>query len=211
MLELPDGKRREIYLGQLGAEIDKVRLAELVRDARDPTSPMVRTFRASGTHAPLPLPVPVTLNRDQALPALAALKDELDRAAVDARLDLDARSVVPEANGRLLDVDGSLLAIERALEAGATSARVVYNERQPTRTAKVLAGVRFDAVLGWFVTRYARSEKYAARTFNLREEGEQASIGHVLPAGETPSIPNDLVGPWTKRTAKARSPRHRRG
>jgi hypothetical protein len=38
-LELPDGKRRELYLGQLGAEIDKVRLSELVRDARDPTSP----------------------------------------------------------------------------------------------------------------------------------------------------------------------------
>src|SRR6185295_19235919 len=117
VLELPDGKRREVYLGQLGAEIDKVRLATLVRDARDPTSAMLRTFRANGARAALPLPVPVTLNRDQALPALAALKDEIDRAAVDARLDLDARSVVPEANGRLLDIDGTLLALTRALEA----------------------------------------------------------------------------------------------
>src|SRR5262245_9566386 len=31
--ELPDGKLRELYLGELGAEIDKVRLANLVRDA----------------------------------------------------------------------------------------------------------------------------------------------------------------------------------
>ena len=193
VLELPDGKRREIYLGQLGAELDKVRLATLVRDARDPTSAMQRTFRASGTRAALPLPVPVTLNRDQALPALAALKDEIDRAAVDARLDLDARTVVPEANGRLLDIDGTLLALSRALEAGAPSARVVWSEKKPRRTAKDLAGVRFDAVLGWFETRYERSEKYAARTFNLRIAASKLD-GHVLLAGETLDF-NDLVGP----------------
>ena len=193
VLELPDGKRREVYLGQLGAEIDKVRLATLVRDARDPTSAMLRTFRASGAHTALPLPVPVTLNRDQALPALAALKDEIDRAAVDARLDLDARSVVPEANGRLLDIDGTLLALTRALESGATSARVVWSEKKPKRTAKDLAGVRFDAVLGWFETRYDRSEKYAARSFNLRIAASKLD-GHVLLAGETLDF-NDLVGP----------------
>jgi len=194
VLELPDGKRREVYLGQLGAEIDKVRLATLVRDARDPTSAMLRTFRAAtGTPKALPLPVPVTLNRDQALPALAALKDEIDRAAVDARLDLDARSVVPEANGRLLDIDGTLLALTRALEGGAASARVVWSERKPKRTAKDLAGVKFDAVLGWFETRYERSEKYAARTFNLRIAASKLD-GHVLLAGETLDF-NDLVGP----------------
>ena len=193
VLELPDGKRREIYLGQLGAELDKVRLATLVRDARDPTSAMLRTFRASGARTALPLPVPVTLNRDQALPSLAALKDEMDRAAVDARLDLDARTVVPEANGRLLDIDGTLLAITRALEAGSPSARVVWTEKKPRRTAKDLAGVRFDAVLGWFETRYERSEKYAARTFNLRIAASKLD-GHVLLAGETLDF-NDLVGP----------------
>ncbi|HEX5099264.1 MAG TPA: VanW family protein [Polyangiaceae bacterium] len=193
VLELPDGKRREVYLGQLGAEIDKVRLATLVRDARDPTSAMLRTFRASGVRTGLPLPVPVTLNRDQALPALAALKDEIDRAAVDARLDLDARTVVPESNGRLLDIDGTLLALTRALETGATSARLVWRERKPKRTAKDLAGVRFDAVLGWFETRYDRSEKYAARSFNLRIAASKLD-GHVLLPGETLDF-NELVGP----------------
>ncbi|HEV8548211.1 MAG TPA: VanW family protein [Polyangiaceae bacterium] len=193
VLELPDGKRREVYVGQLGAEIDKVRLASLVREARDPTSPMVRTFRGNGKHAALPLPVPVTLNRDQALPALGALKDELDRAPVDARLDLDARSVVPEANGRSLDIDATLVALEHAFEAGASSARVVYSEKPAHRTAKDLAGVRFDAVLGWFETRYDRSEKFAARTFNLRIAASKLD-GHVLLAGETLDF-NDLVGP----------------
>jgi len=34
LLELPDGKRREIFVGELGGEIDKVRLAALVHDAQ---------------------------------------------------------------------------------------------------------------------------------------------------------------------------------
>lgn len=193
VLELPDGQRREVYLGQLGAEIDKVRLADLVRDARDPTSPMVRTYRAGGGRGALPLPVPVVLNRELALPALAALKDQIDRAPVDARLDLETRKLVPEANGRLLDVDRTLLAIERALETGATSARLAWTERKPRRTAKDLDGVRFDAVLGWFETRYDRSEKAAARTFNLRVAASKLD-GHVLLPGEIFDF-NELVGP----------------
>jgi vancomycin resistance protein YoaR len=193
VLELPDGQRRETYLGQLGAEIDKVRLADLVRDARDPTSPMVRTYRTGGGRGALPLPVPVVLNREQALPALAVLKDAVDRAPVDARLDLETRKLVPEVNGRLLDVDRTLLALERALEKGATSAKVVWSERKPHRTAKDLDGVRFDAVLGWFETRYDRSEKAAARTFNLRVAASKLD-GHVLLPGEIFDF-NELVGP----------------
>jgi vancomycin resistance protein YoaR len=193
VLELPGGERREMYLGQLGAEIDKLRLAELVRDARDPTSPMVRAFRSAGNSRPLPLPVPVSLNRDQALPALATLKDAIDRAPVDARLDLETRKLVPEANGRLLDVDATLLALDRALATGATSARVVWSERPAKRTAKDLDGVRFDAVLGWFETRYERSEKYAARTFNLRIAASKLD-GHVLLPHEIFDF-NELVGP----------------
>jgi vancomycin resistance protein YoaR len=192
-LELPGGERRELYLGQLGAEIDKQRLAELVREARDPTSPMVRAYRDGARQRPLRLPVPVRLNRDQALPALATLKDAIDRAPVDARLDLETRKLVPEANGRLLDIDGTLLALDRALEAGATSARVVWSERPAKRTAKDLDGVRFDAVLGWFETRYDRSEKYAARTFNLRIAASKLD-GHVLLPGEIFDF-NELVGP----------------
>ena len=72
VLELPDGKRREVYLGELGAEIDKVHLTELVRGARDQSSPVVRAFIEAKRPRALELPVPVTLNREIALPKLAA-------------------------------------------------------------------------------------------------------------------------------------------
>ena len=193
VLDFGEGKRREVYLGQLGAEIDRVHLAELVRDARDPTSPLARAERARTTAPPLALPVAVTLNREQALPALAALKDELDRAPADARLDLEKRALVPEISGRFLDLDASLLAIERALEAGKPSAALVFRERRPKRTAKELHDVKFDAVLGWFETRYDRSEKFAARTFNLRIAASKLD-GHVLLPGEILDF-NEQVGP----------------
>jgi hypothetical protein len=124
-LVLPGGGRREIYLGEVGAELDKLHLSQLTRQARDRTSPLIRGFLASGKPGPLALPVPVGLDRDTALTALRGLKDELDRVPVDARLDLEKRTVVKETVGRLLDLDASLLAIETALEQGsrASSAR----------------------------------------------------------------------------------------
>ncbi len=193
VLELGDGKRREVYLGELGAEIDKVHLTELVRGARDQSSPVVRTYIETKKPAVLELPVPVTLNREVALPRLGALKDELDRAPADARLDLERRALVPEVNGRLLDIDATLLAIERALESGAGSARLVFVERRAKRTAGELAGVAFDAVLGWFETRYDRAEKMAARSYNLRVAASKLD-GHVLLPGETFDF-NEIVGP----------------
>ncbi|HEX6277968.1 MAG TPA: VanW family protein [Polyangiaceae bacterium] len=193
VLDLGDGKRREMYPGELGAEIDKVHLTELVRAARDQSSGVVRAYLEAKRPAALELPVPVVLNRELALPKLGALKDELDRAPADARLDLDRRALAPEVNGRFLDVDATLYAIERALQAGAGGAKVVFVERRAKRTARELAGVAFDEVLGWFETRYDRSEKVAARSFNLRVAASKLD-GHVLLPGETFDF-NEVVGP----------------
>ena len=107
-LTLPDGTEREVYLGQLGAELDKVYLSNLVRDAHDRTSSLLRVFRASESKGPLALPLPITLDPALAIPTLLALKDQLDRVPVDARLDLEKRELVKETYGRLLDVDASL-------------------------------------------------------------------------------------------------------
>lgn len=195
VLELGDGKRREVYLGQLGAELDKLHLTDLVRDARDLTSPLARTFRegAPAPGAALRLPLPVRLDRDVAVPFLGRLKDELDRAPVDARMDLEKRTLMPEVKGRYLDVDASLLAIERALSGGVASAALVFEERKPRRTSRELGEVKFDSVLGWFETRYDRSMKYEARSFNLRIAASKLD-GHVLLPGEIFDF-NAVVGP----------------
>jgi vancomycin resistance protein YoaR len=193
LLELPDGSRRELYLGELGAELDKVYLAALVRDARDRTSALVRVFRAAEKPGPLELPLPITLGRELALPALLALKDELDRVPVDARLDLEKRELVKESFGRLLDVDASLGSIESSLRNGQKSAKLVFELKKPRRLASELGNVEFGQVLGFFETRYDRSQSKEARTYNLRLAASRLD-GTVLLPGETFDF-NAVVGP----------------
>jgi vancomycin resistance protein YoaR len=191
-LQFPDGKYREIQLAELGAEIDKLRLAELVRGSHDRTSAMVRLWRAQAEPGPMALPVPITLNPARALPALRALKDEFDRVPVDARLDLEARKLVPESTGRLLDIDGTLAAIEAALLRGERKVSLVFVERKPKRVAAELGNVAFDEVLGYFETRYDRSDRYQARSFNLRLAASKLD-GYVLLPGEVFDF-NEVVG-----------------
>jgi len=191
-LKLPDGAEREIYLGQLGVELDKVHLASLVRDARDRTSAFVQLARAHAQPG-VALPLPVVVDRERALQTLLTLKDELDRIPSDARLDLEKRTLVPEVRGRKLDVDASLAAIESALRDGATVAELKFSERKPRRLASELGQVDFSQVLGFFETRYDRSQRQEARTYNLRLAASRLD-GHVLMPGEVFDF-NAVVGP----------------
>ena len=192
-LRLPDGKTRPLYLARMGAEIDKVRLAQLVRDARDKTSPMRREWERRGASGPLVLPVPITFDPGQAVERLLLLKDEVDRVAEDARLDLDKRTVQRESDGRLLDVDRSLGTLKRAVTAGQRQIEIAYERIRPRRLAAELGDLKFDAVLGYFETRYNRSSKYRDRTFNLRLAASKLD-GHVLLPGDTFDF-NESVGP----------------
>lgn len=124
------------------------------------------------------------------LPTLLALKEELDRAPVDARLDLDRQVTVVERSGRRLDVDASLAAIERALAAGAERATLQFVGVPPRRRASELQAVTRDVVLGSFET---RAEGPGTREHDLRLLA-QTLDGRVLLAGETFSF-NAAVGP----------------
>jgi vancomycin resistance protein YoaR len=192
-LVLPDDKRHELAMGRLGVQIDRVRLAQLVRDARDATSPLRRSVREVGGSRALTLPVPLALDAEQALTALLALKDDVDRQPIDARLDLESRKLVPEVEGRRLDVDATLEALERALELGEREVTVAYRAIRPRRVAAELGDVDPGEVLAYFETPYQRSEKYRARTFNLRLAASKLD-GHVLLPGEVFDF-NEVVGP----------------
>jgi vancomycin resistance protein YoaR len=192
-VRLPSGKSRSFRLGELGAAIDKVRLAQLVRDARDATSPLRQRRRRSGSQGPIVLPVPLVIDAERAVPRLLLLKDELDRLPSDARLDLERKQLVREVHGRLLDVDATLHNIQLALTRGERDAALVFETRKPKRVASELGNVKFDAVLGWFETPYSRARRYQARTYNLRLAASKLD-GTVLLPGEVFDF-NELAGP----------------
>lgn len=192
-LVLPDGSVSGVAPGRLGAQIDRARLSSLVRQARDATSPLRQHWATEGHRRPIELPLPVVFDQDLVVNYLLRLKDSSDRAASDARMDLEVRKVVPEIDGSLLDIDATRLAIENAVEQGKIRIEVVARKVAPKRRLADLKDVKLDTVLGEFETRYDRAEKARDRTFNLRLAASKLD-GHVLLPGETFEF-NESVGP----------------
>lgn len=194
-LRLPEGEVQRVSYADLGVQIDKAHLAQMLRDSVDPTSPLSRWRQRNGaaTTTPIDLPAPFTLDHQSIQRLLLPTKDEYDRPAVDARLDLENKQILPSKAGLLLDIDATTVAIKRALENGLPGADVVFETVPPKRTTEQLQGVQFDHVIAAFETPYDRSEKARERTFNLRLAASKLD-GTVLLPGEEFDF-NRVVGP----------------
>lgn len=130
---------------------------------------------------------------EAALPDLLALKDALDRAAIDARLDLDHQAIHEERAGRQLDVDASLAAIEQARANGLTQGPLVFISLPPRRRASELTAIASDVVLGAFETPCDRGCRGREREHELQQLAAALDGSVVLP-GEVFSF-NRVVGP----------------
>jgi vancomycin resistance protein YoaR len=189
---VPGGDKQVVSKAALGAEIDRVRLASLLAQVRDATSAMRRALRSAHATS-VALPVPVATDATAALPALYKLKDAIDRAPVDARIDLETKRMLPEQPGRWLDVWGTLARIDDALAHGRDEVEAVVATKPPRVGVAQMGDVAFADVLGWFETRYNPDKKHEARTYNLRLAASKLD-GHVIMPGETFDF-NDVVGP----------------
>jgi vancomycin resistance protein YoaR len=137
--------------------------------------------------------LPVTIEGDRGLSAILAVKDDLDKAPVDARLDLTRRSLAREQEGRRVDVYATLARLDDALVRGVPEIEAVVETVPATRTAASIGDVDIDDVLGFFETKYTPDKKHADRTFNLRLAASKLD-GHVIMPGETFDF-NEVVGP----------------
>ncbi len=188
-LTLELGDRRKTVARSAFASIDEVRLASLVREAQDPTGPLLRNAPSGA----LALPIPITIDDGRALATIVALKDDFDAPAEDAKLDLDGRKVISEVAGRRVDAYATLAAVEDALRFGLPSASVNAVAVAPAVKASALARVEMTDTLGYFETKYATDAKHADRTFNLRLAASKLN-GKVILPGETFDF-NAVVGP----------------
>jgi vancomycin resistance protein YoaR len=191
-LELPNGERRRVAYASLGVEPDLTRLRKTIRDAQSGVYDSMRPVDTSASDG-LDLVVPVRIERERLLGTLLALKEELDRSAFDARLDIDHEAVIGERPGRLLDVDRSSIAIERALERGEEVASLGFDVRAPARVASELTHIRYEAVLGSFETAYDSTARATDRTFNLQQAASKLDGYVLMPGGELDF--NAVVGP----------------
>jgi vancomycin resistance protein YoaR len=192
VLKIPGGEQHLIARAALGAQVQRSRLAQLVEQTRDPASPL-RMFVASHDANTFQLPVPISLNDERGLATLLELKDHVDRPAVDARLDLETRKLLPEQYGIQFDVYGTLARLQHAVRIGEEEVEAVVHKLEPRLRAEQLGNVTFDDVLGYFETNYARGAKHELRTFNLRLAASRLD-GHVILPGEVFDF-NTVVGP----------------
>ena len=192
-LEIAGEPAREEYLVARGGDRQGPP-HRAVRDVHDATSPTVRLWREREANGKLTLPLPVTLNREVAIPALLELKDELDWSPVDARLDLDKRELVKEVVGRELDIDGTLSGIEDALAKGERSARVAFLERKPA-TRRGGARQRFSSTTCSATSRPTTTAPSGSRrAATTCGSPRRSSTGTVLLPGEVFDF-NAVVGP----------------
>lgn len=193
-IKLPDGSARKVHRGSFGAEIDRVRLAEFVKEAVRPDSPVRRAHEAKRKpDEPLDVPVPVLIDADTAIARLLDLKADLDAPAMDAFVDLNEKQLKPEKIGHRLDVYGTLARLDAAFRQGKDEVDAAVEKVTPKLVASQLGNVKFDQVLGYFETRYTLGAKSKDRTYNLRLAASKLDGAVVMP-GEVFDF-NGVVGP----------------
>ncbi|MFO0645613.1 MAG: VanW family protein [Polyangiales bacterium] len=174
-----------------GARVDVAVLARLIASARDPSSSLMR-HHAAIARGPIDLPLPVHVEGSVALPLVMQLKEEADHVAVDARIDVEARRVIPERWGTYVDVYGTVAALDRAFAEGRRTVSAVLERTRPGVLAEQLRDVEMNAVVGWFQTNYNANEDHRDRTYNLHLAAERIN-GYVWLPGAVFDF-NQVVG-----------------
>ncbi len=180
------GRTVALRWSELGVQVDDAELAHAA--GRAASDEPIGALRGAGA-------LPVRLDREVAVAAIVALKGRYDRAATEARLDLEARKVLPEESGLGIDVYASLPRIESAARAGAATLELV-GVPLPARVTVASLGIDdISHVLGSWSTKFAVNDK--DRNFNLKLAASHLN-GHVLAPGAEFSF-NNVVGDRTEK------------
>jgi vancomycin resistance protein YoaR len=139
--------------------------------------------------------LPVRVNREKAIEALTALKGKVDRAPIDARLDLESRSIAEEQPGTGIDVYGSVGRLAGAARSASPTLELA-TVALPAHTTRATLGIDdISHVLGTFKTNFAVADK--ERNFNLKLAASKLNGYVILPGAEFSF--NDVVGDRTEK------------
>lgn len=131
-----------------------------------------------------------TVDRAAAMAALRALDGKLSTPPANARLDLEARRLVPDQAGLGVDPYGGVVALEGAIAERATAVALPVAAVPADVTADDLGNMDISVVMGSFTTKFSVAEK--SRNHNLKLAASKLN-GYVLKPGEEFSF-NAVVG-----------------
>jgi vancomycin resistance protein YoaR len=182
----------------VGFVVDKAKLLEDVKRVGKTGNPLKDlAARTRARRGKLDLPVEVELDRAKALEFLTELKDDVDRGATDARLDLEHHTIAPESPGYLLRVYDTMVALEYAARSDAERVQLSTAVTDAKVKKEDLKDVDISTVLGFWETRYSAAAVDSDRTYNLKVGADHLN-GHILKPHEVFSF-NEVVGDRTEK------------
>jgi vancomycin resistance protein YoaR len=186
-------KRRDV-----GFVVDRAAARELVKAAGKSGNPLADVaLRSRARRGKVDLALPVDVDRAKALEFLTELKDDVDRAPVDARLDLEHHTIAKEQPGYLLRVYDSMVAVEYAARSNAGRVELAAGLSWPKVKGDDLKDIDISTVLGYWETHYSAVGPDTDRTYNLKVGADKLN-GHILKPHEVFSF-NEVVGDRTEK------------
>ncbi|MBK9070104.1 MAG: VanW family protein [Myxococcales bacterium] len=138
----------------------------------------------------------VDVDPAKARQALLEIKGHVDTLPTDAMLDLERRVIVPEQNGFVLDVEGSLVALTLAARRMEGAVTLAGKAMPPSVTTSTLGISDISHVLASYKTNFSVSDR--DRNFNLKLAASHLH-GLVIAPGQQISF-NEVVGDRTEKT-----------
>lgn len=161
-----------------GKSGDVLGRAQAARDARD---------------GKIDVPLFASIDRSVALSVFDQLKEKEDISPISARLDLDEHATLPEKDGRYLDGDGAVIALEGALrDRRAESIIVPVATFAPRISAAFLKSLDISTVVAEYETYFGRRGDQTLRGKNI-DNAAQKLDGLVISPGEMISF-NEVIG-----------------
>jgi vancomycin resistance protein YoaR len=186
-------RRRDV-----GFVVDRAAAKERVEAAGKSGNPFADVAeRVRARRGKLDVALPVDVDRAKALEFLTELKDDVDRAPSDARLDLEHHTIAKEKPGYLLRVYDSMVAVEYAARSGASRVELAAGLSWPKVKSEDLKDIDISTVLGYWETHYSAVGPDTDRTYNLKVGADKLN-GHILKPHEVFSF-NEVVGDRTEK------------
>lgn len=181
---------------ELGVEID---IAETMRAASavGHEGGLAERLRAAqaAKRGDIDIPIVYRVSRITAAQVVRKLAPQVERAAIDARVDIANRRKIPEVSGARLEVDPSVDAIERAVAAGETAIELSLAPVLAKVTLDDLVRVDISKVVAMRETKFHTFGAGVGRSVNVRNAAAKID-GIVLAPGQMLSF-NEAVGART--------------
>lgn len=199
------GEKTSATWQELGVSVDEpaaVTTLQQVGHSGDAAGDLLTYVQARRSGAAIPLPV--VLDEKRATEFLLSLKDQMDRAAIDARLDLEKHTVAADQQGILISVYEAMVTLQYAvrelregLPVRSLDLSAATRTAQPQVRREDLKDLNVSTVLGAWETRYSNSAVDSDRTYNLKV-GAGKLNGYTLKPHQIFSF-NAVVGDRTEK------------